>query len=116
MKDKIINDIDSNRKKGEKMKNLLPLGTVIALQKGEKKLMIFGRMLLRAEENKTWDYVGCMYPEGNINPQHNYLFNHEDIEKVFFIGFQDTEEINYKTGLNEKINRLKSSQEELKVL
>jgi hypothetical protein len=49
--------------------------------------------------DRLWDYVGCQYPEGNINPDESLLFNHDLIERVYFIGFQDREEFEYKQQL-----------------
>ncbi len=42
--------------------------------------------------NQEWDYIGCLYPEGNINEEYMYLFNHDQIDKVFHMGFEDDEE------------------------
>ncbi len=39
-----------------------------------------------------YDYIGCFYPEGYINPDYTFVFNHEDIEEIVFIGFIDEEE------------------------
>ncbi|PFJ26554.1 cytoplasmic protein [Bacillus thuringiensis] len=38
------------------------------------------------------DYIGCFYSEGYINPEYTFVFNHEDIEEVIFVGFIDEEE------------------------
>ncbi|AQQ61622.1 hypothetical protein BC30048_0829 [Bacillus cereus] len=39
-----------------------------------------------------YDYIGCFYSEGYINPEYTFVFNHEDIEEIIFVGFIDEEE------------------------
>lgn len=75
-----------------RIKNLLPIGTVVLLKDGEKRLMICG--ILQNDEgntNKTYDYMGVLYPEGHIGEGYQYLFNHEDVVQVFFRGYDDEE-------------------------
>lgn len=69
----------------------LPIGTVVILKNGEKKLMITGFNPSTKDENGTisFDYSGCYYPEGILNPNESYLFNHDMIDNVCFIGYED---------------------------
>ncbi|MBR2563736.1 MAG: DUF4176 domain-containing protein [Paenibacillus sp.] len=72
---------------------LLPNGSVIRLKEGTKKLVIYGRkQMLMTEPPRQFDYIGCPYPEGYINPDYTYVFNHDDIEEIIFKGFSDEEE------------------------
>lgn len=64
--------------------------------------MIYGRRQKKSETDEEFDYVACLYPEGNIDPQKSILFDHKDIDKVFFIGFQDIEEIEFNKYLLKK--------------
>jgi hypothetical protein len=82
------------------MKNLLPIGSVVLLNDSEKRVMIFGRLVKHKQKNETWDYVGCPYPEGNLGPDKNFLFNHNQIKILFSIGFQDNEEFELREKLN----------------
>jgi len=81
------------------MKEFLPLGSIVVLKKGTKKIMIFGRIQIQVDTGKLWDYVGCLYPEGNINEKYTYLFNHEDIGRIEFKGYIDEEEIQFQERL-----------------
>ncbi|MDR1663950.1 MAG: DUF4176 domain-containing protein [Clostridiales bacterium] len=45
----------------------LPLGSVVKLKNGTKKLMIYGRKQTQAGSGKTWNYVACLWPEGNLS-------------------------------------------------
>jgi hypothetical protein len=74
------------------MKDLLPLGSIVLLENGEKKIMIYGRRQLAAVNNQEYDYVACLYPEGNISDEFTYLFNHEDIKEVIHTGYSCDEE------------------------
>ena len=75
------------------MEEYLPIGTVVTLVGGEKKIMIYGRKQIQSGTNKKWDYVACLYPEGNISEKYTVFFNKTEIEKVYFVGYVDEEEI-----------------------
>lgn len=83
----------------------LPLGSVVLLKNATKRLMITG-FYVKADEKdeKTYDYVGCLYPEGVISSKENCVFNHEQIDKIFFIGYSDNEEKRFKEKLNKAVN------------
>ena len=82
------------------MKNYLPIGSIVLLKNGQKKIMIYGRRQRRVTENYEYDYIACLYPEGNINEDYMYLFNHEDIDTVVYRGFSDAEEEAFVAELN----------------
>ena len=82
------------------MKAYLPIGTIVLLKNGKKKVMIYGRRQRRATDEHEYDYIACLYPEGNINEDYMYLFNHEDIDQVVFRGYSDAEEAAFITHLN----------------
>jgi len=70
---------------------LLPIGTVVILKDAQKRLMIFGVGQTDFTNNVNYDYIGVMYPEGSMGEGTHYLFNHSDIDHVFFRGFEDEE-------------------------
>lgn len=68
----------------------LPLGTVVLLKEAKKRIMIIGFAAVSAEtENKVFDYIGCLYPEGVLSSDKNLLFNHEQIDKIYYMGYSD---------------------------
>lgn len=84
----------------------LPLGTIVLLKEAKKRMMIVGyEVTTEEEEPKTFDYIGCLYPEGVISPDRNLLFNHDQIEKIFFKGYSDEEDITFKNKLREIVNK-----------
>ncbi len=65
----------------------LPIGSVVLLKKSPKKLMITctGVAMKDDKDNsKIFDYMGCLWPEGVIDTNKNFLFNHTDIKEVVF--------------------------------
>lgn len=68
------------------LQELLPLGSIVTLKKGTKKIMICGRIQEEATTKKIYDYAACYYPEGILNPHELFLFQHEDVEFVYLWG------------------------------
>lgn len=80
----------------------LPIGSVVLLKNGKKRLMITGFCVSPEEDKeKVYDYSGCLYPEGIITTDQTGLFNHDQIEKIFAIGYSDNEEKDFKKKLND---------------
>lgn len=76
-------------------KDLLPIGSVVLLNGGNKRVMICGRIQAKTGDDTVFDYSACYYPEGIINPEEMFFFNRDAIAKVFFVGFQDEEELRF---------------------
>lgn len=83
---------------------LLPIGTVVLLKDTSKRVMIYGRGQKGIDSNKIWDYVGCLYPEGNIGPDHTFLFDHEQIERIDHKGLKDQEEEQFLAEITDILN------------
>ncbi len=73
-------------------KKFYPLGSIVRLKNGTKRIMICGRLQMRESDKKVLDYFACYYTEGILYTQELFLFQHEDIEELCFTGFQDQEE------------------------
>lgn len=76
------------------MKDLLPIGSVVILKEATKSLMIVG-IMQRDNNGNTYDYIAVIFPEGYINAETFFLFNHEDIDKVNFVGCINAESQTY---------------------
>ncbi len=83
------------------IKELLPIGSVVLLEGGQKRVMVFGVKQTNRDDNLEYDYIGVMYPEGNVEEVGQFLFNHEDIDQVFFRGFEDPEREEFIEHLDE---------------
>lgn len=80
----------------------LPIGTVVMLKNGTKRVMITGFLTTPNDSpNVTYDYTGCLYPEGILTSEQTMVFNHDQIAQIYFLGFVDDEEKNFKQKLNE---------------
>ena len=85
----------------------LPIGTVVMLKNGKKRAMITGFCSISGDDKtKVFDYSGCLYPEGFISSNQTLLFNHEQIEKIYYLGLIDEEEKQFKQKLNEMIKKI----------
>jgi len=85
----------------------LPIGTVVLLKGGKKRAMITGFCSVAQEnQEKVYDYSGCVYPEGYLSSNQVCLFDHDQIEKIFYLGYEDEEEKEFKDKLNVIVQNL----------
>ncbi len=85
-------------------KDLLPIGSVIMLKGGLKKLMITGMKVSTEDKpEEFYDYIGVFYPEGYIGPQSSFLFNHDDINDVVFTGYNNPERESFISSMDEAL-------------
>ena len=71
----------------------LPVGSVVLLGGANRRLLIHGVRQRQSEDvNTLWDYLGCPFPEGHMDNRLTFLFDHDQIEQVFFVGLQDAEQ------------------------
>lgn len=83
----------------------LPIGTVVLLKGGKKRMMITG--FLPSPDNKNlYDYSGCLYPEGFLSSEQVCLFNHDQIDKIYNLGYQDDESKEFMTDLKKLESRI----------
>ena len=83
-----------------KVNELLPIGSIVLLKDGEKRLMINGIMQSDASgSGANYDYLGILYPEGHIGDEFQYLLNHEDIAQIIFRGYEDEERVEFLNKL-----------------
>ncbi len=86
--------------------DFLPLGSVVVLKGGARRVIIIGRGLNVANEGETYffDYGGVPYPTGLIGNRMAY-FNHDAIERVFFKGYTDDQDEIVVNRLNDYIEQ-----------
>ena len=89
----------------------LPIGTVVLLKGATKRLMITGVCSYDEQtRDKAYDYTGCLYPEGIISSKKMALFDHSQIEKIYYLGLRDKEEIEFKQKMIIELNKLIENQ------
>lgn len=92
-------------------KKFLPIGTVVLLKGGKKELMIISYCIFPAGEvydkngpvedvgETMFEYGGCVYPEGMVTSDQLFAFNHDQIEKVLFRGYETDKQKTISTVL-----------------
>jgi len=84
---------------------LLPIGSVVLLKGGIKKLMITGVCQTNTTDPTVlYDYVAVLYPEGQLASNANFMFNHDRISDVIFTGYINPERQDFLSYL-EKANQ-----------
>lgn len=94
------------------LEKLLPIGSVVLLKEGTKKLMIIGIKPVTAEKpDEIYDYIGVLYPEGFLSNEYNFLFNHDDINDVVFTGYNNPEREDFIKAMAEAYEKEAQSKE-----
>ena len=92
------------------LEGLLPIGSVVLLANSTKRVMIIGvcQKQVKTEKEVFWDYTGCVYPEGYSGCDKTFLFNHDQIARVYALGYQDEEQFAFKKKADEVIKQIRS--------
>lgn len=83
----------------------LPIGTVVLLKGGNKKVMILSYLIFSngdEKDKKMFDYGACYFPEGVMDSNTAIGFNHSQIEEIIHLGLEDDKE--YKQ-LNDALSK-----------
>lgn len=88
----------------------LPLGTIVLLKEASKKMMIIGYCPV-TQDNKMFDYSGCLWPEGVIGSDKSLLFNHDQIGQIFSEGFKNEETIEFNNKIKELVVKMQTEQQ-----
>ena len=96
-----------NRYMAEKRKKLqevsldkyMIIGSVVEIQGNFDKLMIIGYKV-KDRDGKIMDYMACKYTNGATDSL--TFFNHNDIKKIYFVGFTTEYGNEYKSNLDNK--------------
>ena len=84
----------------ENNERFLPIGSVVILKGGKRELMIMSYCVMpnggevydkngKVEDApKLFDYGACFYPEGMVTSDQIFAFNHEQIDRVCFKGYE----------------------------
>ena len=104
----------------ENEEKFLPVGSVVLLKGGKKELMITSYLIFPTgelvvdgkkenPEGKMYDYGACTYPEGIINSDQIFGFNHDQIERVCFKGYVTESYSEISDKLNDNYDKLKKT-------
>lgn len=89
------------------MYTILPIGSVVKLHNGERKMMVICRAPKYVHNEKEYyvDYSGCLYPDGQYS-ENVFFFNHEDVEEVIYKGYVDDMERFYEDQYHIEIAKI----------
>lgn len=86
------------------MKNkLLPIGSVVLLEGGTKKVMITGYYSKPVGSDRIYDYNGCVFPEGLLESVY-CLFDRSQIDKTLHVGYESKKYEDYMAKLASLVN------------
>lgn len=83
------------------IRELLPIGSIVILENGQKKLMIIGVKPIDTEKNETYDYLAVPYPEGYVKEELTFFVNHDKIKEVISRGYENDERTEFINKLEE---------------
>lgn len=81
---------------------LLPIGSVVLLSGGTKKVMITGYYSKPVDSDRVYDYNGCVFPEGLLETVY-CLFDRNQIEKTIHVGYESEKYEDYMAQLNSMV-------------
>lgn len=100
------------------LEKFLPIGTVVMLKDATKSVMINaygvfstdkvyskGKEVPRKKE--LFQYGGCLYPEGIVDPNFVCAFNHSDIKNILHMGLVTDEYRSYTSKLEKNYDEYK---------
>lgn len=94
-----LQEREENNKR-DALERYMPIGSVVKVKGNINKYMIIGFKDV-SNENST-DYLACIYPYGVDKTHRIYFFNHYQIEKVYYIGYINNQEREFKKDLESK--------------
>ena len=89
----------------------LPIGTVVLLKGGKKEIMITSYCIFPNNvqikngqeikpEKKIYEYGACIYPEGILDSNMVCAFDHSQIDKICYMGYETEQQKELSTILN----------------
>lgn len=107
-----------------KNERFLPIGTVVLLKGGKRELMITSYCIMPSGEvydkngkvdgmkGKMFDYGACFYPDGMVQSDQLFAFNHDQIARICFKGYESEHQKELSELLNGGLEVLKQQQEQ----
>lgn len=87
---------------------LLPVGSIVSINKKIDKFMIIGYYGTNQKE-QIKEYIACNYPRGMCTKKRFY-FNGEDIDVLYYVGGQNIESVNYRIILKNEMTQVLSGE------
>lgn len=91
-----------------KFEKMLPIGSVVCMKGTDTLLMIMGCNQVNSVTKRLYDYSAVLFPMGFIDSRHVYMFDHEDIDRVYAVGYLDEESRAFQAIALEDNKRLRT--------
>ncbi|WP_408070257.1 DUF4176 domain-containing protein [Butyrivibrio sp. JL13D10] len=89
-------------------KGLLPIGSVVSLYGSNSRFMILSTAAVKEDDvKKVFDYCACLFPMGFSDPDSMFMFNNEDIDNVYCVGYLSPEGEEYRKNAERNIKGLR---------
>ena len=89
---------------------LLPIGSVVLLSGGTKKVMITGYYSKPVDSDRVYDYNGCVFPEGLLESVY-CLFDKNQIDRTLHVGYESEKYNNYMAQLASMVDGVSNKSE-----
>ena len=92
----------------------LPIGTVLLLKNGTKIVMITSYCVFsndNSAKKEMYEYGGCLFPEGVVDFGSSLVFNHNQINKILHMGYEDDSQKNFSQLINDHYEEVKGKYE-----
>ena len=102
----------------EEKEKFLPIGTVVLLKGGKREIMITSYCIVPNGEvydkngkvenpkKQIFDYGACFYPEGMITSDQTFAFNHDQIDRICFMGYETDKQKELSNVLKSGIEKM----------
>ena len=106
----------------ENEERFLPIGTVVLLKGWKRELMITSYCIIPNGEvydkngkvdatGKMFDYGACFYPEGLVTSDQLFAFNHNQIDRICFKGYETDKQKEISKVLNGGLREMNKAKE-----
>lgn len=93
-----------------KITGILPIGSVLMLKNSTHRVMITGYAQRKLDgSERVFDYAGCAFPEGVIGPDQTFLFNHDQIDTLYSLGYVDGESQVFMAKVEDLLSRVRQA-------
>lgn len=89
---------------------LLPIGSVVLLEGGTKKVMITGYYSKPVGSDRIYDYNGCVFPEGLLETVY-CLFDRNQISRTLHVGYESEKYEDYMKELASMVDGVSGKRE-----
>lgn len=106
----------------EEKEKFLPIGTVVLLKGGKREIMITSYCIMPTgevydktgkienPEKKVFDYGACFYPEGMVVSDQIFAFNHDQIDRICYMGYETDKQKELSKMINDNYEKMKEKE------